>query len=120
MYDIRTTFKGVAGEAIGYGQGVFIAQDGLIYLVDNASGAIIHGWALTARVAGGMVTVVTCCRMEVDTVQTIGARVNAPETGGGSAPSTTVALGSLVGFAITADRVWVQVPQQTIDAPATG
>ncbi|MCK4266943.1 MAG: hypothetical protein KAX31_06655 [Thermoplasmata archaeon] len=58
--------------------------------------------------------------METDAVETMGARAYAPELANGSAPSTTVVAGTLVGFAITVDRVWVQVPQQTIDAPATG
>ena len=120
MYDMRTTIKAVAGEALGYGRGVFVAQDGLAYHCDNASGAVLHGWALKATAVGVTVTIVTCCRMETDAVETIGARAYAPEVAGGSAPSTTVVAGTLVGFAITVDRVWVQVPQQSIDAPATG
>lgn len=121
MYDIRTTLKGVTGEAIGLGEAVFFAQDGLIYLCDNASGDIVHGWALTARATGAMLTVVTNCRMEVDTVQTIGARVYSGEELGGSAPSTTLTADGLVcGIAISADQVWVTTPQQGIDAPATG
>ncbi len=121
MYDMRTTFKGVTGEAVGYGEAVFVAQDGLIYLCDNTSGDLVHGWALTAQPISTMVTVVTSCRMEVDTAQTIGARVYSGEEAGGSAPSTTLTPDGLVcGIAITAGRVWVTVPQQGIDAPATG
>ncbi|GAG37922.1 unnamed protein product, partial [marine sediment metagenome] len=110
MYDLRTTLKAEAGEAIGHGQSVFIAQDGLVYLCDNASGDLCHGWALTARASGGMVTIATACRMKVDLVQQIGAIVYSGELGGGTAPSTTlVALGALAGvicgIGIAADAV---------------
>ena len=121
MYDIRTTWKGFAGEAITYGMSVFVAQDGLVYRCDNGSGDLCHGWAFKSAVAGAMVTVVTACRMEVDTLQTIGARLYSGEEINGSAPSTTLTPdGIICGFGLTADSVWAHVTAQQADAPATG
>ena len=121
MYDIRTSWKGVAGEAITYGMSIFVAQDGLVYRCDDGSGDLCHGWALQSQVAGGMVTGVTACRMQVDTVQVMGAMVYSGENADGSAPSTTLAAdGIVVGFGLTAGSVWVHVGTQLANAPATG
>lgn len=74
MYDIRTTIKAVAAEAIGLGESIYISTDGLAYVVDNGKNDVCHGWALTAAAAGATLTIVTTCRMDVAVDQTIGAR----------------------------------------------
>ena len=69
MYDIRTSIKAVAAEAIGYGESVYIGSDGLVRALDGVYAAVCHGWALTAKALGGALTIVTTCRMDVDTAQ---------------------------------------------------
>lgn len=111
MYDIRTTIKAVAAEAIGYGESVQLANDGLAYLVDNGKSDVVHGWALTAGAAGATITIVTTCRMDVDTVQVPGAMCYTGSVAGGSVPSTTLAAaGVICGFALTTTRIFLNVP----------
>lgn len=111
MYDIRTSIKAVAAEAIGYGESVYISTDGLAYVADNGKSDVVHGWALTAKAVGGTVTIVTTCRMDVDTTQIAGAMAYSGAVAGGSAPSTTLAaVGVVVGFAITSSKLFLNVP----------
>ena len=118
MYDPRHSIKAVAAEALSEGESVYISTDGLVYAVDNGKSDVCHGWALTNIAAGRMVTVVTYCRMKLDTTQTIGARVYTGAVSGGSPPSTTLsASGVIVGYAIAADMVIVGV---NYVAPADG
>lgn len=114
MYDIRTSIKAVAAEAIGYGESVYISTDGLAYVLDNGKADVCHGWALTAAAVGATVTIVTTCRMDVDTTQISGARANVGAVAGGSAPSTTL-TGIAVGFAITASKLFLNVPTPAAD-----
>ena len=111
MYDIRTTIKAVAAEAIGIGESIQIANDGLAYLVDNGKSDVVHGWALEAAAAGDTVTYVTTCRMDVGTTQVPGAMCYTGSVAGGSAPSTTLAAaGPICGFAITTSKIFLNVP----------
>lgn len=116
MYDIRTSIKTVAGEAIGYGESCYISTDGEAYVVDNGKSTVVHGWALEAAAEGATITLVTTCRMLVDATQTIGARVYTGAVSGGSAPSTTLASNGVVcGYAIAADKVFLNVPVPAAD-----
>jgi len=116
MYDIRTSVKAVAAEAITQGFSCYIHTDGLAYRCDNGKSDVCHGWALNTVAAGDMVTLVTTCRMEVDTVQTIGARIYSGNVAAGSAPSTTLtANGVVCGYAISADQVFANVPTPAAD-----
>ena len=116
MYDIRTTIKAVTVEAVGLGESVYIANDGLAYVVDNGKSDVCHGWALEAAALGDTVTIITTCRMDVDTTQTIGARAYTGSVAGGSPPSTTLAAaGVVVGFAWQANRLFLQVPTPAAD-----
>ena len=117
MYDPRHSIKAVAAEALSEGESVYISSDGLVYAVDNGKSDVCHGWALTDIAAGRMVTVVTYCRMKLDTTQTIGARVYTGQVSGGAPPSTTYGAGLVIGFAIAADMVVVGV---NYVAPADG
>ena len=118
MYDPRHTSKAVAAEALTMGESVFIASDGLVYAVDNGKSDVCHGWALTDIAAGRMVTIVHFCRMELDTIQVIGARVYTGAVSGGSAPSTTlIAAGVVCGFATGTYNIVVGV---NYVAPADG
>lgn len=110
MYDIRTTIKAEAAEAIGLGESVYISNDGLAYLVDAGKNDVCHGWALTAKAAGGTVTIVTTCRMDVNTAQTPGAQAFTGAQAGGSTPTTTLGTGIVVGFAITTGKLFLNVP----------
>lgn len=112
MYDMRTTLKREAGEAITMGHSVWIDTAGLAWNCDNTQDAIVHGWALFTVADGEMLTIVTTCRMEVGTAQTIGNMVYTGNVGTtGSAPSTTAAAyGIVCGFAYKADAVFVFVP----------
>lgn len=110
MYDIRTSIKAEAAEAIGLGESVYISNDGLAYLVDNGKNDVCHGWALTAKAAGGMVTIVTTCRMDVNTAQTPGAMAYTGAQAGGSTPTTTLGTGIIVGFAITTGKLFLNIP----------
>jgi len=111
MYDPRDTLKAVAVEALKMGQSIYIHSDGLVYLVDNTKSDVCHGWALKAYVAGDEVTILTACRMNVATAQTKGAMVYTGAVSGGSAPSTTHAAdGRIVGFAMTAYKIYVRAP----------
>lgn len=111
MYDIRTTIKAVAAEAIGVGESIMIRNDGLAYLVDAGKSDVVHGWALEAAAAGDTITYVTTCRMMVGTVQVPGAMCYTGSVAGGSAPSTTLAAaGVICGFAITTTRIFLNVP----------
>ena len=116
MYDIRTSIKAVAAEAIGYGESVYIGSDGLVRVLDNIYAAVCHGWALTAKAVGGTVTIVTTCRMDVDTAQIPGAQAQVGAVGGGSAPSTTL-TGIAVGFAITTSKLFLNIPPPAADTP---
>lgn len=115
MYDIRTTIKAVAAEAIGLGQSIYVSTDGLAYVVDNGKNDVCHGWALTAAAAGAPLTVVTTCRMDVAVDQTIGARAYTGAQAGGSAPTTTLATGIIVGYAWQVRRLYLQVPNPAAD-----
>lgn len=116
MYDIRTTIKAVAAEAIDMGDSLYISTDGLAYVVDNGKSDVCHGWALTAAAVGASVTIVTTCRMDVATAQTIGARAYTGNVATGSAPSTTLAaVGVVVGYAWQANRLFLQVPTPAAD-----
>ena len=118
MYDPRHTTKAVAAEALTMGESVYISTDGLVYAVDNGKSDICHGWALTDIAAGRMVTIVHQCRMELDTIQTIGARVYTGAVSGGSPPSTSLSAAGLVcGFATATYKIVVGV---NYVAPADG
>jgi hypothetical protein len=109
MYDPRDTVKAVAAEAIGLGESCYIHSDGLAYVVDNGKSDVCHGWALKAYAAGDEVTLVTACRMKPNATQTKGARVYTGAIAGGSCPSTTLAAGGLVvGFAMSAEIVYLR------------
>lgn len=115
-YDMRTTLKGVAAEALGMGESAYIHSDQLVYLVDNGKSNVCHGWALKDYAAGDIVTIVTQCRMKVDIVQTPGARLYTGAFAGGSAPSTTfAATGVVVGYAITDEMIYCNVPTPAAD-----
>jgi len=116
MYDIRTTIKAVTAEAVDIGDSLYIAADGLAYVVDNGKSDVCHGWALEAQGAGVMVTIVTTCRLDMVTAQTIGARAYTGAVATGSPPSTTLAaVGLVVGFAWQANRLYLQVPVPAAD-----
>ena len=118
MYDPRLSFKAVAAEALSEGESVYVSSDGLVYAVDNGKSDVCHGWALTDIAIGRMVTVVGYCRMKLDTIQTIGARVYTGNVSGGSPPSTTLsASGTIVGWAVAAYDIIVGV---NYVAPADG
>ena len=116
MYDIRTTIKAVAAEAIGYGESVYIGSDGLVYVIDGVYAAVCHGWALTAAAIGATLTIVTTCRMNVDTAQIPGAAAQVGAVAGGSPPSTTL-TGIAVGFAISTSKLFLNVPTPAGDTP---
>ncbi len=104
MYDIRTTFKGVAGQALTAGWSVHIkTADGLIWPCIIGEATVCHGWVLTSCLAGETVTIVTTCRMKTDQLEVPGrmAGIGGPATG--SAPSTIATftgVGVDVGFGI--------------------
>lgn len=116
MYDIRTTIKVVAAVAIGYGESVYIGSDGEARLVDNGYALVCHGWALTAAAVGATLTIVTTCRMDVDTAQIPGAQAQVGAVAGGSSPSTTL-TGICVGFAISTSKLFLNVPIPAGDTP---
>ncbi len=117
MYDIRTTLKREAGEAITMGHSVWIDTDGLAWNVDSTKYDIVHGWALFTVAESDMLTIVTTCRMKVGTAQTIGNRAYTGAVGStGSAPSTTLSTDGIVcGFAYKADAVFAFVPIPAAD-----
>lgn len=117
FYDIRTTIRGEAGEALTAGESVYFRNaDGDVMAVDNGKSDVCHGWVLEDAADGDAVTVVTTCRMQVDTVQTRGARLYTGAVAGGSAPSTTLAaVGVVVGFAITTTQIFCNVPTPAAD-----
>ena len=116
MYDIRTTIKVPAGEAITSGMSVRVSAAGTAWRVDAGKSDVVHGWALTTVVTGAELTIVTTCRMEVDTAQTIGARIYTGNVAAGSAPSTTfAAVGVVCGFAVEADKIFCNVPTPAAD-----
>ncbi len=111
MYDIRTTIKAVASEPIVMGMSVQILAAGTIAFCDAGKGDVVHGWALTSVAAGDQLTIVTTCRMEVDTVQVPGAMLYVGNAANGSAPSTTfAAVGPICGFAVTTTQIFCNVP----------
>ena len=111
MFDIRTTIKAEAGEAITMGHSVWVDTSGKAWNIDEIKYDIVHGWALTTVAQGDMLTIVTTCRMEVETTQTIGNKVYTGAESGGSAPSTTLATdGICCGFAYAANMVFLFVP----------
>lgn len=111
MYDIRTTIKAQLAEEADLGESCYISTDGKAYLVDNGKYDVVHGWALEPGDADEYITLVTTCRMLVDTTQTIGARIYTGAISGGSAPSTTHATNGVVcGFAIEAKKVFCNIP----------
>lgn len=115
MYDIRTTIKVVAVEAITMGMSVYINANGA-NRVDVGKDDVVHGWALTSVAADDMLTVVTTCRMDVDTAQTPGARIFSGNVGAGSAPSTTLLNTTpACGFAITTTQIFCNVPTPAAD-----
>jgi hypothetical protein len=108
MYDARDSIKVEAAETIPLGASVYIHTDGKAYVVDNGKSDVCHGFALMARTVGQMLTVVTRCRMWVNTAQTLGARCYTGAVAGGSAPSTTLAAnGTVCGFAFSAYEIYV-------------
>jgi len=116
MYDIRTTIKVQAAETIEIGESCYIHTDGKAYVVDNGKYDVVHGWALDAASEDDWITLVTTCRMIVDTTQTIGARVYTGGVSGGSAPSTTFATtGVVCGYALTATKLFLNVPTPAAD-----
>jgi len=113
QYDPHDTLKATTAEAVEMGQCLYIHTDGLAYLVDNGLSTKVHGIALKDTASGEKVTLITKCRMEVDTTQTIGARVYTGALSGGSAPSSTLATnGVTCGFAYAAKRVYYMTPDQ--------
>lgn len=115
MYDIRTTLKVEAAEAITQGMSVYINANGA-NRVDAGKSDVVHGWALTTVAQYDMLTVVTTCRMNVDTAQTPGARLYTGNVAAGSAPSTTfAAVGPVCGYAVTAVQVFCNVPTPGAD-----
>lgn len=116
MYDARDSIKVEAAETIPLCASVYIHTDGKAYVVDNVKNDVCHGWALKAATAGQIITVVTRCRMWVNTTQTIGARAYTGNQAGGSAPSTTLAAnGIIVGYAWKADELYVRAPNPAAD-----
>ena len=116
MYDIRTTIKLTAGEAITQGMSVRIAAAGTAWRVDAGQSDVVHGWALTTVGAGDEITLATTCRMNVDTAQAPGARLYTGNVAAGSAPSTTfAAVGVICGFAVSATQVFCNVPEPAAD-----
>jgi len=119
MYDIRTTFKGVAAQALTAGWSVHIKiADGLVYPCITGENTVLHGWALTTVATGETVTIVTGCRMKTDQTERPGYRasVGAPATG--SAPSSIAAFtatGVCGGFATGDDELWLTTPTPTAE-----
>ena len=98
------------------GMSVYLSAADLRIRRVDAVNTICHGWALTTVAAGETLTVVTACRMEVDTAQIPGRRAAVGAVGAGSAPSTTFAgTGITVGFGINVDDIWLHVPQQAAE-----
>lgn len=115
-YDMRTTLKGTAAEAISAGESCRIAADGLVYIVDNAKSDVCHGWALKDYAIGDQVVLMTQCRMRVATAQTPGARIYTGAVLGGSTPSTTLAaVGVVCGYAVTTELIYCNVPTPAAD-----
>jgi len=111
MFDIRTTIKAEAGEAITMGHSVWVDTSGKAWNCDDTQTDIVHGWALTTVEESDMLTIVTTCRMEVATTQIIGNMVYTGEVSGGSAPSTTLATDGIpCGFAYAANMIFLFVP----------
>ena len=109
MYDIRTTWKGVAAEAITMGMSVYLSTaDGRIHFVDGTN-SVCHGWALTSVLLGETLTIVTACRMNTDAAEVVGQRVRVGNAGAGSAPSSTLVAGVYCGFALDADSLWLSI-----------
>jgi len=113
MYDPRDTLKAVAAEAIKMGNSIYVHTDGLVYVVDNGKSDVCHGWALKAYAAGDEVTILTACRMNLATAQLKGAMVYTNNISGGSAPAS--AGGIVIGFAVTAYKVYVRAPTPAAD-----
>lgn len=110
MYSPRSTIKRVAAEAIGVGECCYILNtDGLAYLCDAGENNKCHGVALNAVAAGEYVTLVTEGRLRVQTSQTIGNRAFSGNIAGGTAPTTTLATGVVVGMAIEEFLVLVRI-----------
>lgn len=120
MFDIRSTLKREAGEEILMGHSVWIATDGLAWNVDNTKNDLVHGWAMFTVAAGDMLTIVTTCRMEVGTAQTIGNKAYCGDVGTtGSAPGTGLLNSTRVcGFAYKADALFLVVGPPTADGGA--
>jgi len=116
MYDMRTSLKVEAAEEILMGESCYIHTDGLAYVVDDGKSDVVHGWALKYAADGDLVTLVTQCRMKVETAQTIGARLYTGAIAGGSAPSTThAASGVVCGYSVTAYLIYCNVPTPAAD-----
>jgi len=116
FFDLRTTVKTVAGEAISMGESCYIASDGEAYVVDNGKSDVVHGWALNDASENDKITLATTCRMQVDTSQTKGARLYTGSVAGGSAPSTTLASNGVVcGFAVDTYKIHCQIPTPGAD-----
>lgn len=115
-YDMRTTLKRPAGEALSMGESVYIHDDGEVYAVDNGKSDVCHGWALKDYAEGDMVTIITQCRMKVAVAQTPGARLYTGNFAGGSPPSTTfAAVGVVCGYAIDTSLIYCNVPTPAAD-----
>ncbi|MCK4265915.1 MAG: hypothetical protein KAX31_01445 [Thermoplasmata archaeon] len=114
MYDIRTTLKVLAVTGITQAMSVYIDANGANRC--DADNDVVHEWALTTVGTGDELTIATTCRMNVDTAQTIGARLYTGNVAAGSAPSTTfAAVGVVCGFAVTAAQVFCNVPTPAAD-----
>lgn len=110
MYQPRSTIKVEAAEAIGKGECCYILNtDGLAYLCDAGENNKCHGVALNGVAAGEMVTLVTDGRLRVATAQTIGNQAFSGNINGGTAPTTTLATGIVVGMAIADYLVLVRI-----------
>lgn len=116
FFDLRTTIKAEAGESISMGESCYISSDGEAYVVDNGKADVVHGWALQDASEGDNLTLATKCRMQVDTSQTIGARVYTGNVSGGSAPSTTLSANGVVcGFAWDTYKIYCEIPTPGAD-----
>jgi len=117
MYDIRTTWKGTAGQALTAGWSVYLKiADGLVWPCINLENTYCHGWVLTSCLAGETVTIVTGCRMKTDQIERPGYHAGVGQEATGTAPSSLAshsAFGEDVGFATHVDQLWL-----TVTAPA--
>ena len=112
-YDPHDTIKVTAGEDLSMGECCYIHTDGEAYAVDDGLSTKVAGVALKDISENEKITLITRCRMKVDTTQTIGARIYTGAVSGGSAPSSTLATdGVCCGYAYESDKVYFTAPCQ--------